>query len=284
MKRVLVTGAGGQLGRSIQDRAPNHPSLKFLFLDRARLDITNPEQVMQVFKDFRPDYCVNCAAYTQVDRAEEEPERCFEINVKGVQNLVEACVAYPCVLLQISTDFVFDGGKGQPYSTEDQPNPINVYGLSKYKGEQVIREGLQDYFIIRTSWLYSEFGNNFFKTMIRLGAEKDQIRVVDDQTGSPTYAGDLAAFVLFIIEKESSDYGVFHYSNQGAVTWFEFAKHILALNGSGTEVIPIGSDAFGSPAKRPLNSVLDLDKTKQVFHFKIPVWEERLRECLKKME
>lgn len=282
MKRVLVTGARGQLGMSIQQRATKHPSMEFLFLDRERLDITNPEQVIQVFKGFRPHYCVNCAAYTQVDRAEEEPDRCFEVNAKGVQNLVGACVQYPCVLVQISTDFVFDGGKGLPYSPEDQPNPINVYGQSKYKGEQIVKEGLKAYFIIRTSWLYSEFGSNFFKTMIRLGAEKDEIRVVDDQKGSPTYAGDLADFVLMIIEKGSSDYGIFHYSNQGVATWFEFAKRILALSGSGTTVIPIGSDAFGSLAKRPLNSVLALDKTMQAFHFQIPAWEERLRDCLKK--
>ncbi len=284
MKRVLVTGARGQLGRSIQERAPQHPSLEFLFMDLAGLDITNPEQVRQVFKEFQPHYCVNCAAYTQVDRAEEEPDRCFEVNAKGVQNLVEACLEYPCVLVQISTDFVFDGGKGLPYSPEDQPNPINVYGQSKYKGEQIVKEGLQAYFIIRTSWLYSEFGNNFFKTMIRLGAERDEIRVVDDQKGSPTYAGDLADFVLMIIEKGSSDYGVYHYSNQGVATWFEFAKRILALNGSGTTVIPIGSDAFGSLARRPLNSVLALDKTMQAFHFQIPAWEEPLRDCLKKMK
>lgn len=281
MKRVLVTGANGQLGQSILSISEAYSALELIFTDREELDITNGDTVRSFFRENRPDYCINCAAYTQVDQAEKEPDKCFQINVDGVENLVHACSEVDCVFVHISTDFVFDGKKGSPYSPEDRPNPINVYGLSKYKSEQAVQDTLQKYFIIRTSWVYSEFGKNFFKTIIRLGAEQDELRVVSDQYGSPTYAGDLARLLLFVCTHEGWKFGIYHFSNSGETTWLEFAREILLHSGSKCLVKPITSESFGAVAKRPGYSVLSDERIPPEFFWP---WRQSLAICLKRFK
>lgn len=255
---VLVTGSNGQLGKSIL--ALNEESIKnninFTFSTKATLDITNQEQVEAFFQSNNVTYCINCAAYTAVDKAEEEKEQAFLINSLGVKNLAEACKKYAVILIHISTDFVFDGSKREPYLETDKPNPINVYGASKLEGETHIQSILEHYFIVRTSWLYSEYGNNFVKTMLRLGSEKEEIHVVDDQIGCPTYAKDLAEVVLAIIISENTQFGLYHYSNQGILSWFEFAKIIFSLTKNEIEVKPIPTSDYPTAAKRPQYSVL----------------------------
>tara|TARA_R110002012_G_scaffold283090_2_gene473174 strand:- start:121560 stop:122420 length:861 start_codon:yes stop_codon:yes gene_type:complete len=262
---VLVTGSNGQLGKAISafSDTKNSESINFTFTTRTSLDISNQEQLETYFQSNNFQYCINCAAYTAVDKAEEEKEQAFLINATAVKNLAEACDKYGVTLIHISTDFVFDGFKREPYLETDKPNPINVYGTSKLQGERYIQQTLNNYFIIRTSWLYSEFGNNFVKTMLRLGAEKDEISVVNDQIGSPTYAKDLAEVVLEIIKSKNKQFGLYHYCNQGILSWFEFAKAIFSFTKNEIEVKPIPTSDYPTPAKRPQYSVLSSSK---MFH------------------
>ena len=283
MKKVLITGAKGQLGLSIRSITEANMPLELIFTDREELDITQKDSVLSFFRDHAPDYCINCAAYTQVDQAEKEPDRCFEINVKGVQNLVTACTESQCILIHISTDFVFDGKKGTPYCTTDKPNPINVYGTSKHESEQIIQKALSKYFIVRTSWLYSEYGNNFVKTMLRLGEEREEILVVNDQIGSPTYSGDLAAFLFRLIGEDNQEWGVYHYSNKGKASWFEFAQAIIEIKGLECMVFPTTSEEYKTAAKRPAYSILDTTKTERLLRPDIlRPWLESLERCLQK--
>ncbi len=204
---ILVTGAHGQLGKCIQDLAKEHSKLNFIFTDYEDLDITKPEGVNEFFKNQIFDYCINCAAYTAVDKAEVEKDKAFLVNAEAAKYLAESCKEHGATLIHVSTDFVFDGEKGEPYTEEDKPNPINIYGASKLKGEQYVQNILEKHFIIRTSWVYSEYGHNFVKTMLRLAEERNEISVVNDQIGSPTYAGDLAKVIFTIILKEKTEYG-----------------------------------------------------------------------------
>lgn len=279
MNKILVTGAKGQLGSAIKKHSGKLVDADIIFTDERELDITDPQEVARYFAAHKPDYCINCAAYTAVDKAEVERDLAFSINKKGVQNLVNEAVKYGTVLIQVSTDFVFDGNKGTSYKETDTPNPISVYGHSKYEAENTIIDNMENYFIVRTAWVFSEFGNNFFKTMIRLGKEKHQIKVVNDQFGSPTYACDLANFILSLTHPERTEFGLYHFANQGVANWFEFAKQILGLSNPEVEVIPIGSSDFESLAKRPFNSSLDTSKTQQTFKIKIRDWRESLNEC-----
>tara|TARA_R100001377_G_scaffold76928_1_gene53999 strand:- start:1091 stop:1951 length:861 start_codon:yes stop_codon:yes gene_type:complete len=279
---VLVTGSNGQLGKAISafSDTKNSESINFTFTTRTSLDISNQEQVETYFQSNNFQYCINCAAYTAVDKAEEEKEQAFLINATAVKNLAEACDKYGVTLIHISTDFVFDGFKREPYLETDKPNPINVYGTSKLQGERYIQQTLNNYFIIRTSWLYSEFGNNFVKTMLRLGAEKDEISVVNDQIGSPTYAKDLAEVVLEIIKSKNKQFGLYHYCNQGILSWFEFAKAIFSFTKNEIKVKPIPTSGYFTPAKRPLYSVLS--STKMIHNLKLekkPVLNS-LKNCL----
>jgi dTDP-4-dehydrorhamnose reductase len=283
MKRILVTGANGQLGQGIRSISEAYSALEFMFTDREQLDITNGDSVRSFFGENRPDYCINCAAYTAVDRAEKESDRCFEINVRGVQNLVAACTEFQSVLIHISTDFVFDGKKGSPYLTTDQPNPINIYGLSKYKGEQVIENVLKKYFIVRTSWVYSEYGSNFLKTMLRLGEERDEIQVVNDQVGAPTYVGDLADFLIWLVASGKEKFGTYHYSNEGEISWYEFAREIFNIKGFGIKVQPVSSDQFKTAAKRPKYSKLDLGKTQRLLGADLKLWKTSLSKCVQRI-
>jgi dTDP-4-dehydrorhamnose reductase len=282
MKRVLVTGANGQLGQCFQELA-NIQSLSFVFLGSKELDITCRDSVFGVFKNNAFDYCINCAAYTAVDKAESESDLAEKVNVLGVKNLSEACKANKVKLIHISTDFVFDGESNIPYLENKEPNPISVYGKTKLSGEKIIQETLSEYFILRTSWLYSEFGNNFVKTMLRLSKDRTELGVISDQIGSPTYAKDLAKVILKIIENDSSKYGVYHYSNEGVASWYDFAKAIFEISNTIMKVVTIPTSSYPTPAKRPNYSVLNTSKLKNNLSIEIPYWRDSLKLAISKM-
>ena len=279
---ILVTGAHGQLGQALQSIASHYPEIQFQFCGSHEADLTNKASLQQAFKNYNPTFCINAAAYTAVDKAESEPEKAYAINADGVRNLAEVCQEFCCVLLHVSTDFVFDGMNKTPYIETDIPHPTGVYGASKWAGEQAVQEILTPYYIVRTAWVYSNFGVNFMKTMLRLGAERDQLKVVDDQIGSPTLATDLATTLVIMCQQTAQDftsapYGVYHYSNEGSCSWCEFAQQILLNHGLKTPVLPIPTSEFPTPAKRPAYSVLDKSKIKKAFALEIPSWQEALK-------
>lgn len=282
--KVLVTGAKGQLGQCIQSIAHQYPTLNFLFVDKQQMDITNIIQISEFFKTHKVDWCINCAAYTAVDQAENHKEEAYQINVLGTRNIAQICQEYDAKLIHISTDFVFDGLKSSPYTERDATNPINVYGETKLKGELEVKAHCASHFIIRTSWLYSEFGHNFMKTMLRLASERDILRVVNDQIGSPTYALDLAEALLHIIQKDKDHYGVFHYSNQGQISWFEFAQTIFELVNHHIVLEQILTKDYPTLATRPLYSVLDTSKISEAFNLEIPFWKDGLVTALSKVQ
>jgi dTDP-4-dehydrorhamnose reductase len=278
--KIVITGANGQLGKCLQDIAEYYPHYEFHFKTSKELDITSKLQVYSLYAQEKFDYCINCAAYTAVDKAETNKEKAFLVNAEAVKYLAGACNENNTILIHISTDFVFDGSKTTPYSEEDIPNPINVYGASKLKGEQYAQEILESYFIIRTSWVYSEYGHNFVKTMLRLGAERKELSVVNDQIGSPTYARDLAEAIMEIISSEAIHFGLYHYSNEGAISWFDFAKAIFKLSNIPVRVSPISSSAYSTSAKRPEYSVMDKSKTENYLGSVILPWRDSLEKCL----
>ena len=281
MMNVLVTGSNGQLASSIKDLAKQYDGLNFIYTDYQELDICNLKQLDSFFKsNIKIDYCINCAAYTAVDKAETDVDKAFEINATGAKNLALACKEQGVILIHISTDFVFDGQKTEPYKETDIPNPINVYGASKLKGEVEIQKTLENYFIIRTSWLYSEHGNNFMKTMLKLSETRDEISVVSDQIGSPTYAGDLAEVILNIINSNNKSFGLYHYSNEGQGSWYDFAKAILESYKYATSVIPISSSQYLAAARRPKHTVLGTEKVKAIFNIQIPKWEVSIKKVI----
>jgi dTDP-4-dehydrorhamnose reductase len=298
---VLVTGSSGQLGQALQSIEKQYPEINFQFFSSSQLDITNLTQCESVFEKLKPHFCINAAAYTAVDKAESEPEKAQLINVTGCENLAKACKKENTVLVHISTDFIFDGYliNNNPYydkegqfplrglggfTEEDIPNPTGVYGQTKLDGEKAIQANLEKYFIIRTSWVYSEFGNNFMKTMLRLGAERDSLSVVNDQIGTPTNGVDLAKVLMKIITAchaefiSASQYGIYNFSNEGQCSWFDFAKKIFEIHKFEIDLKPISTAAYPTPAKRPGYSVLDKSKIKEVFGMEIKKWEESLKE------
>jgi dTDP-4-dehydrorhamnose reductase len=281
---VLVTGANGQLGQSLRFIANNYPKIDFVFCSSSELDITNLDNCKAIFLKYKPNYCINTAAYTAVDKAESETEKAFAINVTGAKNLAIVCKEQDAVLLHVSTDFVFDGNKKAPYTEDDVPNPTGVYGQTKLDGEKTIQETFENYFIIRTSWVYSQFGNNFMKTMLRLASERDSLSVVNDQIGIPTNAVDLAEALVTIVKsqipnlKSRINYGIYNFSNEGQCSWYDFAKKIFEFNGIKIDLKPIPTTSFPTPAKRPTYSVLDKSKIKSAFKIDIKTWEERLKE------
>jgi len=284
MTTILVTGGDGQLATCIKDLENDYKDLNLVYADYLDLDITKSNQVNKFFKDNYPiQYCINCAAYTAVDKAESEVEKAYAINAEGAKNIASACNENKVKLIHISTDFVFDGNKTEPYIEEDKPNPISVYGASKLKGEEEIRDILKEYFIIRTSWLYSEHGNNFMKTMLRLSETRDEISVVCDQIGTPTYAGDLASVIFEIIDSKNELFGVYHYSNEGVTGWDEFAKAIFEISKRETKIKPIISLEYPTAAKRPCYSVLSKDKIKRTLNILIPNWKESLIRVIEKI-
>lgn len=278
---VLVTGANGQLGQSLKFIAGKYPEIDFVFCDSKTVDITQKEGINLVFNKVKPDFCINTAAYTAVDKAESEPEKAFEINVIGVKNLAEVCLDFKTKLIHVSTDFVFDGAKKTPYTEDDYTNPKSVYGQTKLDGEKAVQAILKDYFIVRTSWVYSQFANNFMKTMLRLGAEREHLSVVDDQIGTPTNAVDLAEALIKIIKSDKKAYGIYNFSNEGSCSWFDFAKKIFEINKVTIDLQPIPTTQFPTPAERPKFSVLDKTKIKTVFGIAIEKWEESLNKTIK---
>lgn len=281
---VLVTGAKGQLGQALQSISGNYPEIDFVFCDSKSLDITNVNNIEQAFKQFKPNFCINAAAYTAVDKAESEPEKAQLINVKGAKNLAEVCKEFSTTLLHVSTDFVFDGSNKIPYTEEDIPNPTGVYGQTKLDGEKAIQEIFDNYFIIRTSWVYSQFANNFMKTMLRLASERDSLSVVNDQIGTPTNAVDLAEALIKIITTSNiaplaSNFGIYNFSNEGQCSWYDFAKEIFKINNVNINLSAIPTTSFPTPAKRPAFSVLNKTKIKKTFGVEIKDWKESLRTC-----
>ncbi|CAM3319002.1 dTDP-4-dehydrorhamnose reductase [Flavobacterium longum] len=277
---VLVTGGNGQLGQALQYVAPDFPDVTFHFAASSEADITDTGSLSSAFAQIKPDICVNAAAYTAVDKAESEPEKATLINVVGARNLAETCLRYDVTLIHISTDFVFDGQKSTPYKESDTTNPTGVYGQTKRDGEQAIAQVGGKYFIIRTSWLYSQFGANFMKTMLRLAGERDIISVVNDQIGTPTHAIDLARAIATIIRSGKAAYGIYHYSNEGVASWYDFARKIFEVNDIRVNVKPIPTAEFPTPAKRPAYSVLDKSKIKETFQIEVPDWETSLKQTV----
>ena len=282
MRNVLVTGSNGQLASCIKDLAKQYEGLNFIYTDYQELDICDLNQVNTFFKSNKKiDYCINCAAYTAVDKAETEVDKAFEINADGAKNLAIACREFDAILIQISTDFVFDGEKKEPYTETDVAKPISVYGASKLKGEVEIQKINKKYFIIRTSWLYSEHGTNFMKTMLKLAETRDEISVVSDQIGTPTYAGDLADVILKIISSKNTNFGLYHYSNEGVASWYDFAKTIFEASNLKIKLNAIKTSAYPTPAKRPVYSVMDKTKIENKLKVETLNWSESLLIALK---
>ena len=281
MHKVLVTGASGQLGSEIRQISSAYP-LEFIFTDVAELDITDREAVWSYFQTNQVDAVVNCAAYTAVDRAETEAELADKVNHLAAKYLAEAAKEFNAKFVHISTDYVFDGESFQPYEADSTPNPQSIYGVTKLAGEQaVLAQKLSDSIVIRTSWVYSSFGNNFVKTMRRLAAERTELNVVADQIGTPTYARDLARCILDILPSLSnSQTAVYHYSNEGVCSWYDFATAVMELSGLPCQVNPIPSSDYPTPAKRPYYSVLSKTKIKNEFEIKINHWRISLQQCL----
>ena len=283
---VLVAGAGGQLGQSLHFIAPNYPEIEFIFCNSSDLDISNLETVETVFTQYKPQYCINAAAYTAVDKAESEPEKAHLINVLGSKNLALACNQIGATFLHVSTDFVFDGTATKPYLERDNTNPTSVYGQTKLDGELVIQEICAKHYIVRTSWVYSQFANNFMKTMLRLASQRDTLSVVYDQVGTPTNAVDLAEILIHIIKTDNQQsgsnnrFGIYNFSNEGSCSWFDFAKQIFENNNVIIALSGIPSSEYPTPAKRPSYSVLDKTKIKTVFGIKIKSWQESLKNTI----
>jgi dTDP-4-dehydrorhamnose reductase len=279
---VLITGSKGQLGLELESLGRKFPNFKLFCTDKFSLNILNFEETEQYVLKNNIDVVVNCAAYTDVNKAEDEIEKADEVNHLAVRNLGLIAKKHHLKLIHISTDYVFDGNSEIPYKESDATNPQNAYGITKLNGEKALSEiNPQNTLIIRTSWLYSEFGNNFVKSMLKLSKEKESITVVFDQIGSPTYAKDLALAILQIIPQINSDgLQIYHYANKGRCSWFEFASAIMKIAQQNCEVLPIPSSAFKTKAKRPKYSLLNTDKIQHTFNLEIPNWEDALRECV----
>ena len=282
MHRILVTGSNGQLGSEIRELTKNDGTNVYFYTDVSELDITDKSAVNKFIENHQIDIVVNCAAYTQVDKAEEEEKTAFLINATAPGNLAEACKKYDATLFHISTDYVFDGSNNVPYIETESTSPLGVYGRSKLEGEEFIQQSGCNYLIIRTSWLYSSFGNNFVKTIARLSSEKDELKVVFDQIGTPTYARDLATVIFAIIQNDQfkDRKGVYHYSNEGVCSWYDFAKAINDLFGNNCNIIPCHSDEFPAKVPRPHYSVLDKTNIKNDFRIEIGYWKDSLCKCV----
>jgi dTDP-4-dehydrorhamnose reductase len=292
MPNLLVTGANGQLGSELRDLAYSLPQHHFVFTDVGELDLTDGQAVQAAFAAQKFDFCINAAAYTAVDKAETDAETARRVNVQAVEHLAKACQAHQVVLLHISTDFVFDGQKNRPYTETDAAQPLGVYGQTKLEGELAALRLQPQTMIVRTAWLYSQHGANFLKTMLRLGRERGHLRVIADQVGTPTYARDLAAAIIDIVEvlgqkspaERASLCGTYHYSNEGVASWYDFAHAIFGLAGLPVALEPIPTSGYPTPAQRPAYSVMDKQKIKAAFGLSIPHWRDSLAKCLAIME
>ncbi|MEI8052500.1 MAG: dTDP-4-dehydrorhamnose reductase [Bacteroidota bacterium] len=281
VKNILVTGANGQLGNECQTLAKNFTDTNFIFTDVAELSITDQSAIESIFSKNNFDYCINAAAYTAVDAAENNFDAANTINAYAVGYLAAACKKYHCRLIHISTDYVFDGENDKGYNVDDQTSPVNVYGATKLTGEKLALEWNPNSIVIRTSWVYSFHGKNFVKTMMKLMQEKSEISVVADQIGKPTYAADLAdAIFKIIFSGKTFEPGIYHYANQGIISWHEFALAIKEIGGYSCVVNPIPSSAYPVPAKRPHYSILLTDKIEHTFGIQIPNWKDSLQKCM----
>ena len=285
---ILVTGGNGQLGSEIKGLAPSYNKFRFFFMDLPELDICNPDELAVFFRENNIHTVINCAAYTAVDKAEQEAEIAEKVNSEGVLNLINAVAKVNGKLIHISTDYVFDGNSFLPYQESDEVNPIGMYGNTKRRGELAVINSDIDAIVIRTSWLYSAYGNNFVKTMLRLGHERAELGVVFDQVGTPTNASDLAKVCLDILsiktsEKISDKGNIYHFSNEGVASWYDFAVAIMDLGGVDCKVKPIETKEYPTPAKRPCFSVLNKSKIKKDFEIEIPFWRDSLRKCISKL-
>lgn len=287
--RIIVTGANGQVGKEIRSLASSFPAFDFLFLSREDLPIHHFELVKNYFETIQPFACINCAAYTAVDKAETEKDLAMLVNGESVGVLAAACKVYNTKFIHISTDYVFNGAATQPYPETAVTDPVNYYGNTKLKGEILCQDNNPEAIIIRTSWVYSEHGNNFVKTMIRLMKEKESVNVVKDQVGSPTYAADLAMVILQIVDATRRDAkkwkpGIYHFSNEGVISWYDFAVAIGQMLQTKCIVNPIPASGFPTPAKRPAYSVLDKKKITGTFDIRLKNWKDSLRHCLVRLQ
>jgi dTDP-4-dehydrorhamnose reductase len=283
-QKILITGSNGQLGSELKELSPVYSAYEFIFLTRNELPLNEIEIIKQTIASHQPDYVINCAAYTAVDKAETDREEAFKVNAVSVGILAEACADYGAKLVHISTDYVFDGSYQFPLKEEHPVQPVNVYGESKLAGEQAALKSNPSSIIIRTSWVYSYYGKNFVKTMLRLMAEKETLNVVSDQWGSPTYAADLAEAILQIITTGNWVPGIYHYSNEGVITWFDFAKEIGSLIETSCNIQPTTTDNFPTPARRPLYSVMDKKKITEKLGIVIKPWKHSLAACIQKLQ
>lgn len=281
--KTLVLGASGQLGHCLAKVAAEKNFTAIVFPDEQSANILNALQLDKLFSEHQPTHVINCAAYTAVDKAEDDVEIARKVNAEGAVNIAKACAAHQATLIHISTDFVFEGKQTGVLTETDVAEPINVYGLTKLEGEQQLAAVLPAHFILRTSWLYSEFGNNFVKTMLRLGKERESLGVIVDQVGSPTYAIDLAGAILDIISSGSEAYGIYHYSNEGVTSWYDFAKAIFDISGTSVQVNPVKTSEYVTRAVRPPYSVMDKSKIKGTFGLEIPYWRDSLVQCLNRL-
>jgi dTDP-4-dehydrorhamnose reductase len=283
---ILVTGANGQLGWELGQLAASYPAYEFVLVDRSQLDLSFPETFEKIIQTIAPDCIVNTAAYTAVDKSETEKELSYTINATAVQALASICKNLAIPFLTYSTDYVFDGQATQPYATTTKVDPVNYYGSTKAAGEAMAMEANEDTIIIRTSWVFSSHGNNFVKTMMQLMKERDQLKIVVDQKGRPTYAKDLAIATMNIVKAINAGKtikGIYHFANQGETTWYDFAATIKAIAGLTCDLQPIETKDFPTPAKRPAYSVLDTSEIEQDLAIKIPHWEDALRDCMKEI-
>jgi dTDP-4-dehydrorhamnose reductase len=282
-QKILVTGANGQLGQEFRELAPSFAQYDFIFLSKDELPVHDEARVNAFFTKHNPSWLINCAAYTAVDKAESEKEQAFIVNATATGVLATACRHNTCHFIHISTDYVFDGRANIPYKEDDPVDPQGVYGASKLEGEKIAMKANPASIIIRTSWVYSSFGKNFVKTMLKLMSERDVLNVVNDQLGSPTYAADLAEAIMKIIGRGPSQGGIYHYSNDGIISWYDFAVAIKELSGSNCTVNPIPTSQYPTPAKRPAYSVFDKTKIQEEFGIEVKEWKKSLEACIGKL-
>jgi dTDP-4-dehydrorhamnose reductase len=283
MSTILVFGASGQLGHCLKKVAAEKQVSEIFFPGEGEANILDEAGLETLFNKHKPKFCINCAAYTAVDKAEEDIATARKVNKDGAANLAKLCKTHGAALVHVSTDFVFEGNSPYLLVETDAANPINVYGLTKLEGEQAITDILPEHYTLRTSWLYSEYGNNFVKTMLRLGAERDELNIIADQVGTPTYAIDLAGCILDIIAADNKQYGIYHYSNEGVTSWYDFAKGIFDISKTNVKIGPIRTSQYPTPAVRPTFSVMDKSKIKSTFNIEIPYWRDSLEVCIKRL-
>jgi dTDP-4-dehydrorhamnose reductase len=283
--KILITGSNGQLGNEIRVLAGDYPDFDFIYTDIDELDITNPLEVEIFFIKNQPQVVINCAAYTAVDKAETDESKALLINATAVANLAKSAAGVGALIIHISTDYVFDGKSYLPYIETDKINPLSSYGRTKLAGENAVQLNATKGIILRTSWLYSAFGNNFVKTMMKYGIERDTLNVVFDQIGTPTYARDLAKVILDIIPLAINISGtnLYHYSNEGVASWYDFARTVIAFSGIRCEIYPILTENYPLPAQRPFYSVLNKSKIKETFKIKIPYWSDSVKDCIQRL-